>query len=352
MKKKVVIAMSGGVDSSTAACLLCEQGYEVIGVTMKFPSFSAEGLKNCCGVQGIEDARAVAGRLNIPYYVLNYEKEVEDTVVKYFCGEYLSGRTPNPCIVCNREIKFGSLLAKARSLGAEYIATGHYARIEQTSGRYLLKKGVDIKKEQSYFLFALSGQQLASILFPLGGYTKQEVRSLAREHGLKVHDKPGSQEICFLGDTDYRDFLKSRYDAAIFRLGDIVDKKGGKLGRHEGVVFYTVGQRKGVGSRGRPYYVTGIDIEKNTVIIGEEADIYRDELLAERCNWTAVDGTEAKLDVKASIRYNHKPAEAEVFPEEGNKARVKFKEPQRAVTPGQAVVFYREDIVVGGGWIS
>lgn len=344
--------MSGGVDSSTAACLLSEQGYEVIGITLKFPSFSANKSKGCCGIEGIEDARSVAQKLGIPFYVLNYEKEIEDVVIRYFCKEYLAGRTPNPCIVCNERIKFGSLLNKAKSLGAEFVATGHYARIENTSGRYLLKRGVDGKKEQSYFLFSLSQGQLGSILFPLGEYTKEEVRKIARKFGLKVHDKPGSQEICFLGDTDYRKFLKSRFDEHIFKPGIIVDNKGKILGKHEGVVFYTIGQRKGIGAQGKPFYVTGIDIKENKLVIGEEKDIYRDEMTAESCNWIAMEKIKDNFEVKAAIRYNHMPDKAMVSPLKNNKVKVKFEKSQRAITPGQAVVFYRGDLVIGGGWID
>jgi len=355
MKKRVVIAMSGGVDSSTAACLLEKQGYEVIGISMRLPNLGEVSESGCCGIQGIDDARGVAQKLGIPFYVFNYEREFEDEVINYFCQEYINGRTPNPCIICNEKIKFGSLLNKAKNLEADYIATGHYARVEydSSSKRYLLKKGKDIEKDQSYFLFSLSQEQLSHTLFPLGDYTKSEVRRLAKKFGLKVYNKPDSQEICFVSDGDYRKFLRTQIAANKFSPGPIINKDGEILGKHQGIAFYTIGQRKGIGAYKKPFYVLAIDREKNTIVVGEERKLYQDTLIAKNVNWTETytsDNLKSRR-AKVRIRYKHSETEATIFPITNRKVKIKFAQPQRAVTPGQAVVFYGDDTVIGGGWI-
>lgn len=354
MKRIVVVAMSGGVDSSTAASLLAKQGHEVIGVSMRLPNLGEVSESGCCGIRGIDDARNVAQKIDIPFYALNYEREFEDKVIDYLCREYESGRTPNPCIICNEKIKLGSLLNKAKSLGAEYLATGHYARIEydELSKRYLLKKGKDKEKDQSYFLFSLSQEQLSHCFFPLGDYTKSEVRQLAKEFGLKVHDKTASQEICFIPDGDYRGFLKARVAAGKFKSGPIINKEGEILGEHQGIAFYTVGQRKGIGAHQKPFYVTAINKEENAIVVGEEKELYQDTLVAEDVNWVDRERLTKPTEVKAKIRYKHPESEAILFPLTEGKVKVKFTQPQRAIAPGQAVVFYNDETVVGGGWIT
>ncbi len=354
--KKVVVAMSGGVDSSVAALLLKQQGYDVIGVTMRlWPKelCGSHGKKSCCSLESIEDARAVANQLGIPYYVLNVEDDFSRDVIDYFCAEYSRGRTPNPCIVCNQKIKFGALLARAKGLGADYVATGHYAShgYDSESGRYFIKEGKDKAKDQSYVLFNLSQEQLQNILLPLGEFAKAEVREMARSNGLKVSEKPESQEICFVLDGDYRDFIKERIRD--ITPGKIVDVEGRNLGEHKGVAFYTVGQRKGLGiAAGKPLYVIQIDAEKNSVVVGDEELVKQKELFASRVSWMASDGIEAYIRAKAKIRYNHKKADCEIFPISDGEVKVVFDEPQHAITPGQAVVFYDDDKVLGGGWIK
>ncbi len=355
MKKRVVVAMSGGVDSSTAAGILIKQGYEVIGISMKLSNFGEVSESGCCGIRGIDDARRVAQKLGIPFYALNYEKEFENKVITYFCQEYINGHTPNPCIICNEKIKFGSLLNRAKSLGADYIATGHYARVEydSSSKRYLLKKGKDIEKDQSYFLFSLSQEQLSLCLFPLGDYTKNEVRQLAKEFGLKVYNKPASQEICFIPDNDYRKFLRTQVKSDVFKPGPIVDMNRKILGEHQGIAFYTIGQRKGIGAYQKPFYVTAIDKEKNTIVVGEERKLYQDSLIAKNVNWIEnyISDNLKSRKLKIRIRYKHSETEATIFPITNGKVEIKFAQPQRAITPGQAVVFYDDDTVIGGGWI-
>jgi tRNA-uridine 2-sulfurtransferase len=354
-KTRVVIAMSGGVDSSTAACILKEQGYDVIGISMKLPvSADAPGKKSCCGIRGINDARSVAHQIGIPFYALNYEDEFKNKVIDYFCREYHKGRTPNPCVVCNAQLKFGSLLKKAQALGAKYIATGHYARIRKGSGsgNLLLVKGRDLKKDQSYFLYRLKQSQLKRTLFPLGDMTKERVRSLAKKFGLKVHDKPGSQEICFIPDNDYRGFIRRNSGPDKFRQGPIIDKKGNVVGRHDGIAFYTIGQRKGLGAYTVPRYVVEIDESKNAIIIGEDDQLFTNELCAREVNWVSGRAPEKPIKVKAKIRYMHPGSEATVTPCGPGRAEVRFKDPQRAVTPGQSAVFYKGDVVLGGGTIE
>lgn len=353
--KRVIVAMSGGVDSTIAAIILKEEGWEVIGVNLNF--FGSPGAgerRNDIGSDGGEDARQVAQELRIPFYVFNVEKEFQKEVIDYFCGEYCRGRTPNPCIICNQKLKFGILRKKAKFLNADYIATGHYARVEydNVSKRYLLKKGLDTKKDQSYFLSFLRQDQLGSALFPLGSYLKNKTRKMAQKLGLKIYDKPESQEICFIPDNNYRMFLKERCSGEIMP-GPIVDIRGEVLGEHRGIPFYTIGQRRGLGiARGFPLYVIAIDRGKNKIIVGEKKDTYRVEFIASEVNWIGRDKIDPSLKIKAKIRYNHHEGEVMVTPLPHGRTKVIFEKPQLAITPGQAAVFYQGDEVVGGGWIE
>jgi len=357
MKTRVVVAMSGGVDSSVAAALLKSQGYEVIGITMCFNLPDSSGKRPiCCGIQGIEDARSVAHKLGIRHYVLNMQKALEEYVVKDFCAEYLQGRTPNPCVRCNQYLKFNILLKKALSLDADFLATGHYARVKKVTSyqspvtSYLLKKAKDKLKDQSYFLYRLKQNQLRHILFPLGDYTKTEVRAIAKEFGLSVADKLASQEICFLANADYRGFIKTRINAKI-RPGLVVDKEGKILGQHEGIPFYTIGQRQGLGiAQGYPLYIVRIDSKKDLITVGKKEDTYRKEFLVKEAHFI-LGSIKKKVAVKVKIRYNHKQALAQIAPI-GQRIKVQFKNPQFAITPGQSAVFYDRDTVVGGGIID
>ncbi|MBI2471745.1 MAG: tRNA 2-thiouridine(34) synthase MnmA [Planctomycetes bacterium] len=354
MKTKVVIAMSGGVDSSVAAHLLVEQGYEVVGLFMRLGLDKLDTVtrtKVCCSLEDANDARSVADQLGIQFHVLNF-KEAFDRIIDAFCTEYLNGRTPNPCIVCNQELKFGKLLDFARMLNADYIATGHYARVEKSQGRYLLKKGIDARKDQSYVLFSLNQDQLSRTLFPLGTITKESVRQIAKDLNLKTKDKPESQDICFVLDNNYHTVLYERFGSSI-TPGVLKDTSGNVLGRHPGAPFFTIGQRKGLGiALGTPRYVVDINPQENTVVIGTDEELMEDGLVASTLNWISIDTLQSPLEVQAKIRYNHAPAPAIVHPYESDRVRVVFKDPQRAITPGQAVVFYQDDVVVGGGWIE
>lgn len=358
-KKKVAVAMSGGVDSSVAAVLLLEEGHDVIGVTMKLFSLpkelcQSERLRSCCGFKALEDAHEVACRLGISHFIVDLRAEFERRVVDKFCREYGLGRTPNPCIRCNERIKFELLLKKVRRLGANFLATGHHARIgyHEDTGRFLLKKGKDRTKDQSYFLYTLSQAQLSRALFPVGDLTKDEVRALARKWNLPVADKPESQEICFIPGGRYPDFLKGRIPRA-FTPGPIRDLSGQVLGEHKGIGHFTVGQRRGMGlAAAHPLYVAAIRIRDNTVVVGKDRDLYQKALLAGQVNLITLDSLDAPLRVKAKIRYKHEAARALLSSLPDGRVLVEFGTAQRAITPGQSVVFYRRDTVVGGGIIE
>ena len=357
-KEKVIIGMSGGVDSSVAAALLLEQGYDVIGVTMKIwpESLGQDKLKEggCCSLSAVDDARRVANKLGIPYYVMNFQEIFEKTVIDYFVAEYQQGRTPNPCIACNKFVKFDALLKKAVTMGVQYIATGHYAKIEYDQGldRYLLKKSVTAAKDQTYALYNLTQEQLKHILMPLGDYHKEEIRQMAQDLGLGVASKPDSQEICFVEDNDYARFITERTGKESPK-GYFVDSEGNTLGKHKGIIHYTIGQRKGLGiAFGKPMYVIGIDAKSNRVILGEAGQEYSSGLVAAQAHFIPFDRPAGDLEVTAKIRYTAKEAKAVLRPYEDTKVMVAFDIPQRAITPGQAVVFYDGDVVIGGGIIE
>lgn len=343
--------MSGGVDSSVTAALLKEEGYEVIGITLDLGIRDDSG---CCGVESAVDAKRVAGKLGIPHYTLNLGDLFHREIVLPFCREYSLGRTPNPCIRCNRVVKFEVLLRKAREFGADLVATGHYARVgfDRALGRYVLRKGVDRAKDQSYMLYLLTQEQLGRTTFPLGDLTKQEVRRLARRMGLHTAGRPESQEICFVPDGRYPE-LVGRYFPEAVRPGPILDGKGKILGRHKGIAYYTVGQRRGLGlALGRPLYVVRIDPELNAIVVGGKDEVLAEGLLASNVNLVSVPEISEPTKVKAKVRYRQPEVDATVFPLEDERVLVRFSEPQEAVTPGQSVVFYLGDVVVGGGTIE
>lgn len=358
--KKVVVAMSGGVDSSVALAMLQEKGYDCVGVSMQLWDYSKKddasgaGEGSCCTLDDVNDARGVADRLGVPFYVVNVEEIFSKEVVDYFINSYVAGQTPNPCIKCNQILKFETLLKKAIGLDADFLATGHYARIipDEAEGFKLLK-GIDETKDQSYFLFTMTKAQLGRCLFPVGGLTKKEVRAYARRLGLKTSDKKESQEICFVQEPNYAEFLSAH---VIAHRGDIVDTEGRALGRHRGLFHYTVGQRKGLGLSGGPYYVTGLDAKANTLMVGRENDLFSSGLMAGGVNWInsgagmRVEGGQT-IDAVVKIRYQHDGAEA-VIKKSGLSLEVSFKTPQKAITPGQAAVFYSDDECLGGGWIE
>jgi len=348
--KSVLVAMSGGVDSSGAAFLLKERGYEVIGLTL---DIATENNAQSMG-KSIENARTVAEHIGIEHHVLDLRRQFDQKVVTVFCEEYRRGRTPNPCVLCNPEIKFGPLVAEAHRLGVASVATGHYARVawDEQKQRYVLKKGKDEQKEQSYFLFMLGQEHLAHTAFPLGELTKEKVRQKARELGLSVHDRRGSQEVCFIPDNDYSGFVKKRMPD-IQVPGKIISTKGEVLGEHSGIHSYTVGQRRGLNvPQGYPVYVVALDPATNTVVVGKKEETFGNELIASHMNWIACEAIKTPLSVKARIRYRTRAHAAQVIPLGPDSVKVVFDESQMAITPGQAVVFYQGDIVVGGGWIE
>ncbi|MBE7024293.1 MAG: tRNA 2-thiouridine(34) synthase MnmA [Ruminococcaceae bacterium] len=360
-KKKVVIGMSGGVDSSVAAALLLDDGYDVIGLTMRLwdgEEVNGECQESaCCSASAVEDAKYVCYKLGIEHFVMDFRREFEENVIDYFVYEYKNGRTPNPCIACNKSLKFDAMLKKAELLGADYVATGHYAKVEldENSGRYLLKRAAACAKDQTYALYSLSQEQLSKTLMPLGRLeNKDETRQIAEERGLITAKKPDSMEICFVPDKDYASFIERRTgDGDI--PGNFVDINGNVLGEHRGIVHYTVGQRKGLGvTFGKPMFVLRIDAEKNEVVLGEKGTEFSDTLVADRLNFITFDKLTEPIRVAAKVRYSAKEAEATVEPLENGKAKVTFDTPQRAVTPGQAVVFYEigGDKVIGGGIIE
>ncbi len=353
---RVVVGMSGGVDSSLAAALLKKQGYDVIGITIRtWPKEECGSSfgRACCNLEAITRARMVAESLDIPYYVVDFSEDFKKEVIDYFCAEYISGRTPNPCVLCNEKIKFGKLLEKARSLGASLVATGHYVKkdFSKKADRFLLKEGKDKSKDQSYFLFTLSQKQLSSALFPLGDITKVKARAMAKRFKLKTYNTASSQDICFIQDMDYAEYIKKKTGVEI-KGGEIVDETGKAIGRHRGIPFYTIGQRRGLGiAHKEPLYVTGIDTVNNRIIVGEKKEVMKNGLIAVNLNWIAIEQIVKPIKVMAKIRYNTKKAMAVVSKLGEDSVQVDFNQPQAAPTPGQAVVFYDKDIVVGGGWI-
>ena len=357
MKEKVVVGMSGGVDSSVAAYLLKEQGYDVIGVTMQIwedeEQQRTEENGGCCGLSAVDDARRVADRLEIPYYVMNFKQEFQKKVVDYFVEEYLAGRTPNPCIACNRYVKWESLLKRSMEIGADYIATGHYARIAKLpNGRFAIRNSVTARKDQTYALYNLTQFQLAHTLMPIGEYEKDQVRRIAQEAGLPVAAKPDSQDICFVPDGDYAAFLKKKAGERMPGEGDFVTRDGTVLGKHKGITHYTIGQRKGLGlSMGEQVFVSELRPKTNQVVVGEETQVFKKELLCDHLNFMGMEDLEEPRKVWAKVRYAHKGQWCRIEKQGRDLIRAEFEEPVRAITPGQAVVFYEGEYVLGGGII-
>ena len=356
-KKKVVVGMSGGVDSSVAAYLLKEQGYDVIGATMQIwqdeENEMVEENGGCCGQSAVDDARRVAQMLDIPYYVMNFKEEFRHKVMDYFVEEYLAGRTPNPCIACNRYVKWESMLRRSLEIGADYIATGHYARIMQTpEGRYAIRKSVTAKKDQTYALYNLTQEQLAHTLMPVGEYTKDEIRKMARDVGLPVAHKPDSQEICFIPDHDYAAYIEREAEDRTPKKGNFVTKDGQVLGQHEGITHYTIGQRKGLNlAMGHPVFVVGIRPGTNEVVIGEAEDVFGDTLYCNNINYMGMADLPEPREVLAKIRYAHGGEKCTIERVAEDVIKCTFIKPVRAITPGQAVVFYEDGCVLGGGSI-
>lgn len=351
--KKVLIAMSGGVDSSAAACLLKEKGYDIIGVTMKLydnNDICESEEKSCCSLSDVEDARNAARLLGFPYYVFNFKADFKKLVINKFIDAYENGKTPNPCIDCNRYLKFEQLYRRAFALGCDFIATGHYAQIEEKNGRYLLKKAKDLKKDQSYVLYTLTQEQLAHTIFPLGHLEKTETRKIAETHGLLNAGKHESQDICFVPDGDYASFIK-KTTGKVYPEGNFIDTKGNVLGKHKGLIHYTIGQRRGLGlSLPAPLYVMKKDLAANCVVLCTNEELFQKEMNVNEINWIAADEFQKTFRAEVKIRYSHKAAYATVIPDK-NCAHIIFDEPQRAITAGQAAVFYQGAYVIGGGKI-
>jgi len=359
-----VVAMSGGVDSSVCAALLKNQGFEVIGITMQIWQ-QAKQERGCCGLSSIDDARKVAYKLDIPHYVLNFRDVFKKRIIADFCREYKRGRTPNPCIRCNKYVKFDALLRRARQINADYVATGHYAKIEFNGRKrkYILKKGMDAQKDQSYFLYVMTQGQMRHILMPLGGFTKKKVRQLAKELDLPVADKLESQEICFVPDNNYGKFIKEHFPESV-RPGYIINREGKIIGGHQGIIFYTIGQRKGIGiAHKEPLYVSAINRKNDTIVAGNKNEVYSNELIARDVNLIYMKELKSAMRAKVKVRYLHPEADATLIPKNRKCIQIKFKKPQWAITPGQAAVFYlpsrhnkrgegKNDIVIGGGTIS
>lgn len=357
-RNRVVVGMSGGVDSAVTAYLLKKQGYEVIGITMQvWPDIPNDNnhnrLDSCCSLSSVEDARKVANKLEIPFYVLNFKDIFEKKVIDYFVMAYMQGKTPNPCIACNRFIKFDELLRRSHSLDAFYVATGHYARIEKNdSDEYILKKSCFADKDQTYALFHMTQYQLEHTLMPIGNLNKKNVRAIAEEIGLEIANKPDSQEICFIDDNNYSKFIQERNPDAS-KVGNFLDVEGNIMGLHKGIIHYTIGQRKGLGtSFGKPMYVVSIQPENNTVTLGKSDDIFEDTLWMEDAHFISNESIKLPMRLEGKIRYNAREAWATLYPSDSKRYKIIFDKPQRAITPGQAVVLYDGELVFGGGTIS
>ncbi|MSQ14767.1 MAG: tRNA 2-thiouridine(34) synthase MnmA [Dehalococcoidia bacterium] len=353
-KGKVVVAMSGGVDSAVAAALLHSEGYDVVGITMRLWTLERDDIpaphRTCCSVESVEDAQRVCEVLGIPHYFMNFERPFKTHVVDYFTSEYARGRTPNPCLACNQYVKFDALMDKAVALGAEYLATGHYARIAHDDGGYRLLRAIDPEKDQSYVLYTLTQEEMKRLLLPIGGYLKPEIRKIAGDFNLPLADKPDSQDICFVPDRDYKSFVAER---VVTRNGPIVDISGKTIGTHKGIINYTVGQRHGLGiASPQRLYVLDIDAENNTVIVGSEEDLLCQGLIAEESCFISGERPGFPMRASVKLRYRAADVEAELYPSDSGRVEVRFIEPQRAVSPGQAAVFYQGDEVIGGGTIA